>query len=153
MVSQCEGSITLGDDDTSQASDRLLATPRSHPKNNSISSQRKKPLIHDPRLHPNEQIALFGHSQAFQESTKGNSELLAIEGTSRALASDIARTDYQSKEDLEVAIQAGILNLLTNNKSRKRIHEDSAHVAIDSKQLDLTCPVCHKVKKTHCDLR
>ena len=121
------------------------------PKTPLLQSKRKQPLIHHPDDCPDS--SAWTEAQASQ-TNPGGSQTWAISAdvASQAIASDLSKAAYRSQQEMELVIKTSVLSLLSANKNQKRSPQDSPCREITHSEKRLECNVCHKKKKTQCDL-
>lgn len=134
------------------APERCLAVPRSSFAKFSLPSKRKQPVIHHPKDCPD--TSAWTDSQRSQTTSGDGSRTLAISAdeASQAIALDLNKAGYRSKEEMELVIKTSFLSLLSANKSRKRSPQDSPCRELKDPKKRLECQYCHKKKKSQCDL-
>ena len=121
------------------------------PESPSQPSKKKQPLIHHPNDCPDS--SAWTEAQVLHTSS-GGSQTWAISAdvASQAIALDLSRSRYRSQQEMESVIKDSVLSLLSANKDQKRSPQDSPCREITHPEKRLECNVCHKKKKTQCDL-
>lgn len=140
--------VHLSDDEfIPEAPEPYPATPKSP----SLPSKKKQPLIHHPDDCPDS--SAWTEAQVLPKNA-GGSQTWAISAdvASQAIASDLSKAGYRSQQEMESVIKDSVLSLLSANKNQKRSPQDSPCREITHPEKRLECNVCHKKKKTQCDL-
>ena len=121
------------------------------PESPSLPSKKKQPLIHHPDDCPDS--SAWTEAQVLH-TNPGGSQTWAISAdvASQAIASDLSKAGYRSQQELESVIKDSVLSLLSANKNQKLSPPDSPCREITHPEKRLECNVCHKKKKTQCDL-
>ena len=121
------------------------------PESPSLPLKKKQPLIHHPDDCPDS--SAWTEAQVLH-TNPGGSQTWAISAdvASQAIASDLSKAGYRSQQELESVIKDSVLSLLSANKNQKLSPPDSPCREITHPEKRLECNVCHKKKKTQCDL-
>ena len=121
------------------------------PKSPLLPSKKNQPLIHRPDDCPDS--SAWTEAQVFQ-TNPGGSQTWAISAdvASQAIALDLSKARCQSQEEMEVVIKDSVLGLLNATKNQKPSLQDSPCREFTHPEKRLECNVCHKKKKTQCDL-
>lgn len=151
-VNQYHTAVIPDDEYVPPAPERCLAMPRSNFEKLSLPPKRKQPVVHRPKDCPDS--SAWTDAQRSQPTSTEGSRTLAISANeaSQAIASDLSKAGYRSKEEMELVIRTSVLSLLSANKSRKRSPQDSPCRELTDLEKRLECRFCHKKKKTQCDL-
>lgn len=151
-INEYETVVIPDDEYVPPAPERCLAIPRSDVAKISLPSKRKQPVIHHPKDCPDS--SAWTDIQGSQTTSTDESRTWAasVDKTSQAIASDLCKVRYRSKEEMELVIRTSVLSLLSANKSRKRSPQDSPCKELPDPEKLLGCPFCLKKKKTQCDL-
>ena len=130
-----------------EASMSCPATPESP----FVPSEKKQPLIHHPNDCPDS--SAWTEAQVLH-TNPGGSQTWAISAdvASQAIALDLSKASYRSQQEMESVIKDSVLSLLSANKNQKQSPQDSPCREIRHPEKRLECNVCHKKKKTQCDL-
>ena len=121
------------------------------PESPFLPSHKKQPLMH----HPNDGTDSPAWTEAQVLPTNpGGSQTWAISAdvASQAIASDLSKARYRSQQEMESVIKDSVLSLLSANMNQRRSPQDSPCREITHSEKRLECSVCHKKKKTQCDL-
>lgn len=127
------------------APERCLIMPETDSPQLSPLPARKQPVIQHPQDCP-DRSAWTDAQGSQQRSNTGTSRtlgMLTADEASQAIASDLSKTAYRSKKEMELVIKTSVLTFLSANQR-------SPEPKNPEKQLG--CRYCHKTKKTQCDL-
>lgn len=151
-INQYQGGVTPDHQYVPPAPERSPAIPRPTFAKLSPPSKRKQPVVHHPKDCPDS--SAWADAQGSQMAKTGESRTLAItaDEASQAIASDLTKAGYQSKEEMELVIKTSVLSLLSASKGRKRSPQDSPCREYTGPEKRLECQYCHKTKKSQCDL-
>ena len=148
-INQYRRVIISEDQHVPPAPERGLAIPKSNFAKLPLPPKRKQPVVHHPQDCP-DSSAWTG---ARDSQTDGSRTLaISADEASQAIASDLSKVDYRSKEEMKLIIRTSVLSLLSANKSRKSSPQDSPCGELKDSEKGLDCRYCHKKKKTQCDL-
>ena len=132
--------------------ERSLAMPNPNFAKLPPSPKRKQPLVHHPK-DCLDSSAWACPRESHPTNTDGSRTLdISADVAFQAIASDLNKADYRSKEEMELVLKTSVLSLLSANKSRKPSPQDSPCRELADKEKPLECHFCHKSKKTRCDL-
>ena len=147
-ISQYDMVVIPDDADVPPAPERCPVMPESDSPKLSHLPIREQPIIQQPQDCP-DRSAWTDAPGSQQRSSTGASrglEMLTTDEASQAIASDLSKTAYRSKKEMELVIKTSVLTFLNANQSRKRSPEPK------DPEKQLGCRYCHKTKKTQCDL-
>ena len=151
-INQYQRVIISEDQHVPPAPERGLAIPKSNFAKLPLPPKRKQPVVHHPQDCP-DSSAWTGARDSQTSNTDGSRTLaISADEASQAIASDLSKADYRSKEQMELIIRTSFLSLLSVNKSRKSSPQDSPCGELKDSEKGLDCRYCHKKKKTQCDL-
>lgn len=134
------------------APERCLAIPRSHFAKLSLPPTRKQPVNHQPGDCPDGSEWIDAQGSRRTGTVGSRTLVMSADEASQAIASDLSKAGYRSKEEMELVIKTSVLSLLRANKSRKQSPQDSPCRELTNPEKRLECQYCHKSKKTQCDL-
>ena len=151
-INQYQRVIISEDQHVPPAPERGLTVPESNFAKVSLPPKRKLPVVHHPKDCP-DSSAWTGARESHTSNTDGSRTLaISADEAFQAIASDLIKADYRSKEEMEVIIRTSLLSLLNANKSRKSSPQDTPCRELKDSEKGLDCRYCHKKKKTQCDL-
>lgn len=151
-MNQYQGVVIPDDEYVPPAPERSPAIPRPNFAKLPLPSKRKQPVVHHPNDCPDGSAR--ADAQGSQTAKMDGSRALGItaDEASQAIASDLARAGYRSKEEMELVIKTSVLTPLSANKSRKRSPPDTPCRELTDSEKQLECQYCHKKKSSQCDL-
>ena len=145
-ISQYETVVIPDDTNVPPAPERCLAIPGSNSPKLPLPPKSKQPVIQHPNHCPDRSAWTDAPISQITNINASRNLAISADEASQAIASDLSKAAYRSKEEMELVIKTSVLSLLSANRSRMR----SPELTDPEKQLE--CRYCHKKKKTQCDL-
>lgn len=151
-IDQYQPVVIPDDQYISPATERSLALPESKLVKLSLPSKGKQPVIHHPKDCPDSPAWADAQASSRTDTDAPRTLAISADEASQAIASDLSKAGFKSKEEMELVIRTSVLSLLSANKSRKHSPQDSPCRELTGPEKRLECHYCHKSKKTQCDL-